>query len=847
MKLLSLSLREFRSFETCDLEFPDGLIGVRGPNGAGKSTLAEAIAWALFGKLRPGSKIGDARRQGAQGPSSVDMTFRIGPTIYRVKRVVSGPANLWIGDAEQPESTQTGATNLAIARELGIGWESFQRTVFARQKDVAALDPSATKGARTAHVERLLGLKRYREAATASKTRAKTLADQLAGMREEAPDLIGLRELLQLALEAAASGSPAVIEAEQLVQNARTRHSDAQTAVADELERVSTAGRLSDQLTTLRAGLRETLDDLAGRQARAEGRRTQQERLATLLTDAPDLVSARDLRTRWEALQTCKAELDQLPPAAASRFDAEGAAQADARLASVREEYEAVSSVPAPELDSLSRRTQALEACAGLPPQHEAVASEQLVAAEREAARVKRGTLRDRIDTDLAHLAALEENGAEEPCPICLRPYGEEFVSIQSEHERRIAVARTELEALEQMCAELDEKHAAAGDLADRTKAAGAALAQTAGPDTLGEAQTAHATATSMIAARGRTLEALRSERDELERRVAEDTKRERTVANERAARSAAETRFATAAAALGGAAFDPDALAAAVAAMAKAEEIDNERRQLQAALAANEHLAGEITELEQRRDTRAGEIDQLAAQLAELAVVPGHLDSLKQAREDTNDALAKAVETMQDAKLRAQGSDQTVGELRARLGEAEEIHAKIAEREREHREQSAATALLTDFRAAQSARAWPNLEQGASVLLSDTTDGRYADVRMSEDYRLEVVDRGERFGLERYSGGEQDLANLCLRLAIADWVARENDTELGLVVLDEVFGSQDEDRRQRLLEALRSLGNRFNQLLVITHMPEIADLCDHQLVVTLAEPGRSVAELVPA
>jgi len=847
VKLLSLSLREFRSFERCDLEFPDGLIGVRGPNGAGKSTLAEAITWALFGQLRPGSKVGDARRQGAEGPASVEMTFRLGPTVYRIHRVVGGRAALWIGDADEPETTQTRATNVAVARELGIGWDSFQRTVFARQKDVAALDPGATKAARTAHVERLLGLKRYREAATASKARAKTLADQLAGMREEAPDLLALRGQLQLALDIAASGSPAVIEAEELLHAARTREGAAQTAVADEQERASRAGRLSDQLTGLRNTLKETVDDLTARQLRSETCRGQQERLDGLLRDAPDLASARHLRTRWEALLACKLELDQLPPSAADLFDSDGAVRAAARLAAAREEYEAVSTAPAPELDSLSRRIEVLEACAGLPAEPEAVASEQLVATEREAARVKRGTLTNRIEAVVAHLAALEANGAEEPCPVCLRPYGEEFGSIRTEHERRITVAQNELDALEQLCAELDGKHTAAVELADRTKAAVAALARTAGPDTLGEARAAHEAAASVVATRATTLETLHAERDELERQVTEDTSLERAAAEARAARSAAEARFAAAAAALGVARFDSDALAAAVAAATAAEAIDGERRELQAALTANEHLAGEIAKLELRRDTRTGEIEQLTAELGELALVPGRLESLKQARDEANEALSKALETLHEAKLVAQGSDQAVAEMRARVGDAEEIHAKIAEREREHREQSAATALLSDFRAAQSARAWPNLEQGASVLLSDTTDGRYADVRMSDDYKLEVVDRGERFGLERYSGGEQDLANLCLRLAIADWVAREHDTELGFVVLDEVFGSQDEDRRQRLLEALRSLSNRFNQLLVITHMPEIADLCDHQLVVTLVEPGRSSADLVSA
>jgi exonuclease SbcC len=104
------------------------------------------------------------------------------------------------------------------------------------------------------------------------------------------------------------------------------------------------------------------------------------------------------------------------------------------------------------------------------------------------------------------------------------------------------------------------------------------------------------------------------------------------------------------------------------------------------------------------------------------------------------------------------------------------------------------------------------------------------------------IVDRGEDHELTRFSGGEQDLANLCLRLAIADWVSKERNVDLGFVVLDEVFGSQDDERRQRLLTELRALSNRFRQMLVITHVTEIAELCDSQLEVSLLEPGRSLA-----
>ena len=60
------------------------------------------------------------------------------------------------------------------------------------------------------------------------------------------------------------------------------------------------------------------------------------------------------------------------------------------------------------------------------------------------------------------------------------------------------------------------------------------------------------------------------------------------------------------------------------------------------------------------------------------------------------------------------------------------------------------------------------------------------------------------------------------------------------------MFGSQDEERRQRLLgPSCASLGNRFHQLLVITHVPEIAELCEHQLQVELVDDGHSVASFV--
>jgi len=845
MKLLSLQLREWRSFQSCDLEFPDGLIGVRGPNGAGKTTIAEAIAWALFGKLRAGARVGDVARQGAEGPSSVDLTFRLGPTIYRVRRVVSGAATFWIGDSDDPESTQTRATNEAIVRELGIGYESFQRTVFARQKDVAALDPSATKQARTQHVERLLGLQRYRVAATSAKDRAKEVSQQLVGLREQAPDLKALQADLDLARAAAAAGDPAVAAAQKDFDDAVVADKVAGRAFDAERDRAARHGQLRQQHESAIHQRDEAQTDLATRLVAADHRETKRQRLEELKHEPVDVVAARDLHACWETLRVYHNELAALDESASIAFDEDAAQVQAARLADVRRDLDELGAAPLPDIGALADRVAALDGVACVASVEDADASLAAVTHRRDAARDRIAQLRARVETDEQHLKALDAQGADLPCPVCLRPFGDAFTDIRVEHERLLAATRGELDRLLAAGSSLATEWQQAQEVVAAARDAAAALARTTGVTDLGDAGEALVLARSAATAREASVIALRSERDALGIAVAADSEAERQTSQARAAHRAATVRLGQAAAALATDAYDDRAYRESADALSDAIAADEEIGRLDAALDATRGLPEEITMLQARLTTRTAAISELEDELADLAFDPEYLGPLESVGRLAETQVRLSSEALHEAKLQAQGSDQEVAGIESKVVDARQLHDTIDDRAREHREYETAANILADFRKAQSTRAWPNLEQGASGLLSDTTDGRYADVRMSSDFKLEIVDRGERFGLERYSGGEQDLANLCLRLAIADWVARERDTELGFVILDEVFGSQDEDRRQRLLVALRSLESRFGQLLIITHMPEIADLCDHQLVVTLKEPGLSVAEVI--
>lgn len=97
---------------------------------------------------------------------------------------------------------------------------------------------------------------------------------------------------------------------------------------------------------------------------------------------------------------------------------------------------------------------------------------------------------------------------------------------------------------------------------------------------------------------------------------------------------------------------------------------------------------------------------------------------------------------------------------------------------------------------------------------------------------------------LKRFSGGEQDLAGLCVCLGLSRMAARQRGVEAGFAILDEVFGSQDEKRRRLITEQLHALLDaEFHQIFVITHTDDVLEHCDLAIYVTRGEDGISRAE----
>jgi exonuclease SbcC len=68
--------------------------------------------------------------------------------------------------------------------------------------------------------------------------------------------------------------------------------------------------------------------------------------------------------------------------------------------------------------------------------------------------------------------------------------------------------------------------------------------------------------------------------------------------------------------------------------------------------------------------------------------------------------------------------------------------------------------------------------------------------------------------------------------------IAERAGHPLTLLVLDEIFGSLDDARRQQVVSLLRRLADRFPQVILITHIEQVRDGLDRVIRVEF-DPAR--------
>jgi len=150
--------------------------------------------------------------------------------------------------------------------------------------------------------------------------------------------------------------------------------------------------------------------------------------------------------------------------------------------------------------------------------------------------------------------------------------------------------------------------------------------------------------------------------------------------------------------------------------------------------------------------------------------------------------------------------------------------------------------------------QALPEIETKANDLLDRLSDGRmsirfatqaeYKDKKrddLKETLDILISDSAGTRDYEMYSGGEAFRVNFAIRLALSEVLAGRKGARLQTLVIDEGFGSQDTQGRQRLIEAINLVKPDFAKIIVITHLEELKDAFPTRIEVEKTERGSTV------
>jgi len=133
-------------------------------------------------------------------------------------------------------------------------------------------------------------------------------------------------------------------------------------------------------------------------------------------------------------------------------------------------------------------------------------------------------------------------------------------------------------------------------------------------------------------------------------------------------------------------------------------------------------------------------------------------------------------------------------------------------------------------------------IEESASNTLSVITDGKYNRIVIDDNFNIMIAEGDGMFLVDRYSGGEQDVIAISLRLALSKILpAVRNVHEVLPFMVDEGFSSLDEERQGNLMKVFRKMVEGGGQIMAITHL----DLQGEHMIRVVGNGNYSDVEMV--
>ena len=787
MQINKLLMHNFKQYRDVEISFIGGMTGFIGKNGAGKSTIFDAIFLALYGKFSSNKELCKNDMADDKENFSVTLEFEDKGKTYKVTRDFRGKslaAKAELLENNTLVSTGVSEVNKSINRILKMDSKNFENSFFSKQKDVTSLLAQPVNE-RQALLRKMLGLSKLDKLESKLKDFISGIKYELRGKVDE---LLSSERIKQIESE--------ITELSKEKKNFGKKLNDAKEVYNNIEEEYS---RIKKHLIDLEK-IKDRFDDLVKKndviEAKLKGLNENIDKnnyeLKTLLEKQKHLDNIIDKKSQYTKLNK---EVDHLLEQK-SLFEKKNG---------IKKAVNALESQKNAKDNDLKIKLSNLKDFTGVEDKiketNAALENEEKILEILDKLKQEIASNLDMITKTITEkkdrIKSIRHLGKESPCPECERPLHEQYDKLLAKYKNEIGDLDNKELSKKDDKQKVDKDIRAVKDkISEFRKQLKIAEKQLSDKDSLEE-----------------RIDELNVEIGEIEKRLNEEKENLSLI---------------------GKIEFDSEILKQKQRERAGLKSVYDEILQLEVLVKKIPELKEEIIANESKKNEMISDIKENQKKLNALNFDRTNYDEMKSEREQKEEKLAESKDVIIKINREVDQLVNTILLRRKDLVKNEELKTKIEKMEQDKIIYEKLFAFIKDFKVKITSRELPAISAEASNLFSNITHGRYLNLRLSEDFNFMVTRDEKEVSLETLSGGEKDLASLCLRIAISKRIsALAGRKNMGFLALDEVFGSQDEGRREELLNSLSEISKDFKQIFVISHNQDVQEAFSNKLIIT--------------
>ncbi len=827
---LTLRLQNFMSYQDEELDFQGFHLAVlTGENGAGKSTLLDAITWALWGRARASSD--DALIHPGCTDMEVEYAFGLQGNVHRVIRKRSqkgrGRSDLSLqveavkGWQALTESSIKG-TQTKINQLMRLDYETFINSVFLLQGRADEFT-NKTPGQRKEILSDILGLSVYENYEARAKkhgneadkqiavaeSKIKQIADELAHQTQYQTELTAAEhdvERLSQQLQTAEKTWQELHEQHRAISDKQRQSDELQNRLKQDEVNIA---HIKETITALQSKITQYQTTLAQRAEIEQGLAKLQQARATVT----------DWERRWQEateLINRKHTLERELYAAQAKIEAElrGVTvminHLTPQVANIEQHQQ--------QLNKLENQLNSLRDL----EQNRATQQNQHNELDKEIARLHEQ--QKQIEKEGKELRTkfeeLQQAGAY--CPICKRLLDDHHrAEVSTQFDQEIEAKRADYQILKQQSKDLTtQKTAVQNQLKEADK------------------QLVHLNQLSgQLAALKQALIEAEKSKIELGQKQVQQSALKAELTQQTFSQST-RTELAEVDTALAALNYDREVHQQAKTVVEQLTRFEVAERTLANAV---ERLPEETARLEKEQNQLNRLVEQVTADRQKIVDWRKETSQLA----DVGQRLAKANGEVARLQREERLSRDKVAAAKQRLSYLEVLTDRRSEHEKELQQARQELGVYRELQVAFGKKgvqalliesAIPEIELEANQLLNRMSDGRMnlrfdthreakSGDNVIETLDIRIADELGTRDYDLFSGGEAFRINFAIRIAMSKVLARRAGAQLQTLIIDEGFGSQDGQGRERVVEAINTIQGDFEKVIVITHLDELKEM----------------------